>query len=184
MPRIARGHFDIFINGETISFVSSEDSAKIIRHTFSELYNALYSHDTLKEIPAEKMRDFLGWGEFNVLAAGESIADSKETVIQAIHEAVDSIDKEANRLTPKLRLPPFYEGRIIHRNDDTNINDIHVEHNTYMAVFATGRSITRASLQEMADLLPENAGCKTWGHVFDDSLVDRVKVSVFAWFGY
>ena len=180
MPRIARGHFDIFINGETISFVSSEDSAKIIRHTFSELYNALYSHDTLKEIPAEKMRDFLGWGEFNVLAAGESIADSKETVIQAIHEAVDSIDKEANRLTPKVLLPPFYEGRIIHRNDDTNINDIHVEHNTYMAVFATGRNVTLGRLQKMADLLPENAGCKTWGHVFDDSLGERIRVSIFA----
>ena len=173
MPRIIIGSFDVQFEGRTITFTSSEDSARIINH----IVHDMTTHDSLKKIPAETLIDFLSYPED--LAAGESIVDSEGAVFQAMNEAVDDIARYAEIISPRgLSLDEaiaWQEHGII-----PQVFNMRATYRIAIIIFTTGKNVTLSSLQEIADALPDNAWCNSWGHILDNSLGSRIKITVLA----
>ena len=172
MPRIISGDFKAEFEGNIMTFRSSQDSAEII----TRLMNDLQTHEGLKKFPADDMRDFLS-SQLGLLAAGESTADNEDSVFQAVHEAVDAISRFAGRISyTGLSLDEaiaWQEHGIV-----PAVLSRHADYFTQHIIFTTGRNITLSRLQGFIDAL--DIKIYSWGHILDDSLGSRIKVTVLA----
>ena len=173
MPRIT-GHFDIYVQDRTLTFTSSESSARIIDRVIHEMS----THDSLKKIPAELLIDFLC--SPCRLAAGESIADSESAVIQAVSDAAAEIDSFTDIISGSYCGLSLDEAVAWHKDGIIPpVFNMRAAYSTEYIIFTTGRNMTLTRLQEIADKSLEKLHVYSWGHIFDDSLGSRIRVTVF-----